>query len=235
MRARRAFTLVELLVVIGIIALLISILLPALARAKEQSRMVKCLSNIRQIGMAFIMYTDANKGGFPAPAVKPLPDDWLYWNHPLPDTMEESVIYRYIDSSQTFNADFFMCPSDEPGSHKQHGFPYSYTVNEKICNYYNRINKVPIIRMSQIRNPTNKILIVDESAATVDDGCWAPQNYIATAANPLNLLSNKHDKKIENSSDPTAGRGNVGFCDGHAQFIERLDATLPEFWDPLLE
>src|SRR2546423_1468301 len=61
-RSRAAFTLVELLVVIGIIALLISILLPTLNKAREAANVVKCLSNLRQMGQANTLYISQWKG-----------------------------------------------------------------------------------------------------------------------------------------------------------------------------
>src|SRR5262245_49707888 len=70
MRLRRAFTLVELLVVIGIIAILIAVLLPALRTAREHALSVQCLSNLRACGQILYLYANQNKGMFPPSALQ---------------------------------------------------------------------------------------------------------------------------------------------------------------------
>ncbi len=109
----RAFTLIELLVVVAILALLISILLPALGRAKENGRRAACLSNLHQLGQAFQQYLHEYNDVLPIAAMLPSvesvnPDDELY--HP--------PITTFLQPYAKF-PDLYRCRSDMPGKTKR--------------------------------------------------------------------------------------------------------------------
>jgi prepilin-type N-terminal cleavage/methylation domain-containing protein/prepilin-type processing-associated H-X9-DG protein len=98
-----AFTLVELLVVIGIISILIAMLLPALNRARQQAQTVSCLSNLRQVSMALMMYAQENKGSLPfAFGI----DDNVYGSNRRFEWPGKLVQERYIKDYRVL-----LCPS----------------------------------------------------------------------------------------------------------------------------
>ncbi len=225
---RKAFTLVELLVVIGIIAVLIAILLPALQRAKEQANRVKCAANLKQFGVAFQLYTTDNKGRFPACGAEGLPEDWIWWQ---PNRrINDGPLVKYL--GKAFNKALHICPSDDVESHPggANAYKYSYTLNYNLSGYpYGSNSVVKYCKQTSIKNPATKIMMIDESNETIDDGAWAPQHY---ASDGHNLLSNRHDKRKEQSTDRNFGQGNVLFCDYHYDFIERRLTLLQPYYDP---
>ena len=218
-RPRRAFTLVELLVVIGIIALLISILLPALSKARESGNRVKCLSNVRQIVTGFVQYTTANRGFFPFNGSSGRTEDWIAWRTDVNDPWDAKPmsthtadygIAPYLNFGK--NPQVMICPSD-PEPLKTHAralasgknYPFSYALNnlmtsqyawnlgtgsyQNVNGYYNLI----AAKITSVRASSDKILVFEEADSTIDDGngsMWC----VPAQTNYFNLVAIRHDR-----------------------------------------
>ncbi|MDB5290726.1 MAG: epsG 2 [Phycisphaerales bacterium] len=241
------FTLVELLVVIGIIALLISILLPVLSRAREQAKRVQCLSNMRQLGMAVLMYANEHHDLMPAGAEGPpqIRWDWVYWDptsSPFNDLSEGPVApYMSItrgSNNKTNPAQILFCPSDLAEWHLVNPlagrppYPYSYSINAYACDNSRAYDLMgpnaqrSSFKITFVRKPAQKIMFIDESEATINDGLWVPEAF------DYDQLADRHWRRHKNELDNDGTMGNVCFFDGHATQVSRLDARNQDFWDP---
>jgi len=246
----RAFTLAELLVVIGIIVLLIALLFPVIARARENARRVGCASNLRQLALAFIMYANDNRQRYPAPATSGAafrPEDWIHWQSGR--DLRESALARYLNGA---HPDVFRCPSDDVDARARNGFgidggtidPYrfSYTFNFE-CWAHPRYGST-----IAIPNASEKVLLMDEDEYTVSEGRFMPTLFgLGSAANYVeNLLATRHDPSRQRDRPPRGDlrdfahrtdrndRGNVAFVDGHADYVTRAFVWDPRHWFPPL-
>ena len=207
------FTLIELLVVIAIIAVLASLLLPALARAKASARSAQCLSQARQLGLAVGLYADENTDEFPrsqhsafahgqlvwARAVAPqLGSSILAWTNLLPGLYHCPCDRRTAKLGYGLNVYFELGPNDDyPGS------PRTWR------------------RSTSIPRPADTVLF----AETASDADHIMAHFWSTTADASDVDNRRHGQ-----------RANYSFVDGHAQSLRLEDTYDPAAqlnrWNP---
>ncbi len=205
---RRAFTLVEILVVIGILSLLLAILLPVLARVRAAGRSSVCLSNLRQLGMAVELYTQDYEH-YPRgldPADKFTPEIWAGHPDAHGDVLAATPLLTEVLASYVKNSALWHCPSDfgfditditglaldaRPSCYEKFAMSYFYRSEITLLN----------LRQEHLPRPTETHVLADA------DGLWHGTGILGY----------------------TNRRYNVLFADGHAKNLDR-DAYL-SVWD----
>jgi len=201
---RRGFTLIELLVVIAIIAILAAILFPVFARAREKARQSSCLNNVKQISLAFQMYTqdyDETLPGYthyqwPGMTVSGpytgLTMSYMYWM---------DVLYPYV-----LNKQVFVCPSVAADATTTWG-GYGWNVYIGYCiGWQDRITQGPMytgVKLATVRSPANTAFMSDSPASNI----WLSYPVDTDWAGVL--WAKRHN-----------GGDNFGFVDGHAKWVK---------------
>ena len=200
----RAFTLIELLVVIAIIAILAALLLPALGRAKEKSRGMACLNNLKQLQLAWQMFADDNEDEVPSNIASSVSGVWRSatnsWigDSSVPEDVDTSRIERGAFYQGGYNqaVRLYQCPSDKTGRTR------SYSMNANVG--APAWGQVVVTKAGAIPSPAQLFVFLDEHETSIDDGAFLLTPVPGETWR--NLPADRHSQGC-----------NFSFADGHVE------------------
>lgn len=192
-----AFTLVELLVVIAVIAILASLLLPALANGKKRARATQCLNNLKQLGISFRIYADENDGVIQLDPFTSSTNSWA------------TILSTNV---QINSLNVFLCPAYKPFFFERWHNVYGIR-GDPPTNCASGPNKV-LFKPDCVANPAEYILLADTTSQG-QKGNTARQYYMFKISDPLRVVHARH-----------GGKANGLFLDGHVESCgpSRLEA-----------
>jgi len=214
MSRRRAFTLIELLVVIAIIALLLAILMPSLRRARDQAKGVTCRNNLKQIGLAFTLYTEDNAGKFPRNG-----GIWIVEFLPyIGGQGDEDKDYRKMG---VYNCP--MYPNKEQ--------TLDYVINSWKDGVAEYIGYTPV---SDFHRPSSKVFLADN-----EDGPWRPiirEERGLSGRAEFDVWRSQHlptgaDRERRVARARHRNGCNAAFMDGGSDWVQAEKMT-EEIWQP---
>ncbi len=214
---RRGFTLIELLVVIAIIAILASMLLPALARAKSKAKAIQCVSQMRQVGFATVLYVDDNEGYLPRSSHSAMAYGQLPWGYALvPYILGKSFTRPDSRWTNLFNS-LYRCPED-----KRQTTDWSYGKNVYPELSPDETGGPTWPKLAQIPRPSATVLYAEKASGSMADHIMA--NCWNDGAEP-EVARARHDQK-----------SNYVYCDGRA-LKQRFEDTFSitnkiDAWNP---
>jgi len=187
----RAFTLVELLVVIAVIAILAAIFLPVLDQGKQRAWQTSCLNHHKQLAMAWLIYANDNHGNLViddprlgSALVGTNYPSWVYGDMTTSDATNAVLIQMGLLYPDANNVSIYHCPADQAPYSIDPGSPThmrSYSMQAQLAYYQNgspanfELGYPPMYKEDQIRRvpPCSTIVFLDESPDTINDGFFA--------------------------------------------------------------